>query len=92
MKYLLLQKDNNATVSFQNIIYKQKNVLNPAPITSFQNVPPAFDSINAGRRLFNFRLKDNSPAVNKGTASGVTIDLDGNPRDALPDIGCYEKQ
>ena len=30
---------------------------------------------------------------NKGIGSGLSIDLDGNPRAVgLPDIGCFEKQ
>ncbi len=39
----------------------------------------------------DLKLLSNSPAVNAGTTiTGVTIDFDGNPRDASPDIGAYE--
>ncbi|WP_315824928.1 choice-of-anchor Q domain-containing protein [Paraflavitalea speifideaquila] len=42
--------------------------------------------------MYNFRLKEESPALNKGKATTLTIDLDGNPRPVgLPDLGCYEK-
>jgi hypothetical protein len=41
---------------------------------------------------WNFRLKEGSPAINKGlAASGLTLfDLDRKPRDQSVDIGCYE--
>ncbi|HVZ58012.1 MAG TPA: choice-of-anchor Q domain-containing protein [Chitinophagaceae bacterium] len=56
-----------------------------------QNLPPQFDSINASRNYYNFRLKPGSPALDAGVDAGVTLDLDGNPRPVgLPDLGCYE--
>jgi hypothetical protein len=52
-----------------------------------------FDSINVSKQYYDFRLKQTSPAVNKGVNAGVTIDLDGKPRPVgLPDLGCFEKQ
>jgi hypothetical protein len=68
----------------------------PANITSNQiisNQIPQFDSINTSRNYYDFRLKATSPAINKGTNAGVTIDLDGKSRPVgLPDLGCFEKQ
>jgi hypothetical protein len=65
------------------------------PSGNILNQDPLFDSINTNRRYFNFRLKSNSTAINKGN-TGLTIDLDGNPRPrpvgTLPDLGAYEKQ
>lgn len=82
------------TASFQNCLWKVKN--NPAAVTAnavIANENPLFDSVNTLKRYYNFRLKDESPARNKGTGSSVTRDLDGNPRPVgLPDIGSYEKQ
>lgn len=83
------------SVSFKDCLWKVKT--NPSNITTATNIisnqPPQFDSINTEKRFFNFRLRNNSPAVNKGSASSVTIDLDGKPRPmGLPDLGCYEKQ
>ena len=69
---------------------------NPANVTATQiinNQAPLFDSISTSRNYYNFRLKAGSPAVNKGTASATTIDLDGKVRPVgLPDLGCFELQ
>lgn len=81
-------------VSFQNCLWKQKT--NPGNVTTssiIANEAPLFDSIDTQKRFYNFRLKDESPALNKGKTTPLTIDLDGNPRPVgLPDLGCYEKQ
>jgi len=82
-------------VNFDHDLWKVKNV--PANITSdsiINNQYPEFDSINTSKRIYNFRLKDESPAKNKATNSSITIDLDGNPRPVgvAPDLGSYERQ
>ena len=81
-------------VSFDNNLWKVKT--DPLNITSnliINNQNPIFDSIHVSKRFFNFRLKENSPAINKATNAGVTLDLDGKPRPVgLPDLGCYERQ
>lgn len=83
------------TVNFDHVLWKVTNVpanVNPAP-TNAINQPPAFDSIDVGKRYYNFRLKADSPAVDAGTNAGVTIDLGGQPRpNGIPDLGCFEKQ
>jgi hypothetical protein len=82
-------------VTFDQVLWKVVNqptgiITPPAPIN---NNPPLFDSINTTKRYYSFRLKDGSPAKDKATNAGVTIDLDGKPRPAvLPDLGCYERQ
>lgn len=89
-------KQGNGTfnVSFQNCLWKLKT--NPGNVIAnniIANEAPAFDSIDTQKRYYNFRLKEGSPALNKGITSPATIDLDGNPRPVgLPDLGCYEKQ
>ena len=40
---------------------------------------------------YNFRLDTLSPAKDQGMQLNVLNDLDGNPRDSLPDIGAYER-
>jgi hypothetical protein len=84
----------NFNVQFSNCLWKVKT--NPADITAtniINNIAPVFDSIDASKKIYNFRLKQNSPAINKGIATGLLIDLDGNNRAVgLPDIGAFEKQ
>jgi len=94
---VVVAKNGNTTfnVSFNENLWKVLNT--PANITStgiINNQNPVFDSINTTKRLYSFRLKDDSPAKNKATNAGVTIDLDGKPRPVgiAPDLGCYEKQ
>lgn len=82
-------------VNFDYNLWKVQNT--PANITSagiINNQYPAFDSINTSKRIYDFSLKDESPAKNKATNAGVTIDLDGKPRPVgvAPDLGSYERQ
>lgn len=82
-------------VNFTNCLWKVKDT--PSDLTSAVNIisnqDPLFDSTDVTKRIFNFRLKDGSPAIDKGVNAGITIDLDGNPRPAgPPDLGAYEKQ
>jgi hypothetical protein len=82
------------SVNFSNCLWKVKTA--PAGITTFNiiaNADPMFDSVSAFSNIYDFHLKTGSPAIDKGTASSVNMDLDGNPRPVgLPDLGCYEKQ
>lgn len=81
-------------VLFDYSLWKVQN--NPTGVTINQvinNQPPLFDSVNTIQSVYNFRLKEGSPALNKGTVTSVSTDLDGRPRPAgLPDLGCFEKQ
>ena len=63
-------------------------------ITQFiNNLNPEFDSINTSDNYYDFRLKSTSPAINKGVATPVNLDLDGKPRPVgIPDLGSYERQ
>ena len=81
-------------LSFQNCLWRIKsqpdNII-AANIINGQD--PLFDSVNTQKHYFDFRLKNGSPAINKGINTGVLIDLDGSRRNTgLPDIGAYEKQ
>jgi hypothetical protein len=79
------------SVVFQNVSYKSKaDISNAAFNNSIKNAPPLFDSIDAGRRYFDFHLKSTSPLKDLGLLSNTRVDLDGKLRDAKPDIGCYE--
>lgn len=79
---------------FDNVLYKVKD--NPVAGTftnSIKNQTPQFDSIDAGRRYFDFHLKPGSPAVDKVISITTPVDLDGKPRgvSGAADIGCYER-
>ncbi|MGN6195679.1 MAG: hypothetical protein ACTHOB_12130 [Ginsengibacter sp.] len=81
-------------VSFDHVLYKAKNNIAAATfISSIKNQTPMFDSIDVSRNIFNFHFNNhpNSPAVNAGTVTPFLYDLDDKPRDANPDIGCYER-
>jgi len=57
------------------------------------NVDPMFDSVDNSRAFYDFHLKSGSPAIDKGVATGLLVDLDGNPRVVVsPDLGSYERQ
>ena len=81
-------------VNFSNCLWKVKTTpANAVTSNIINNQPPVFDSINVTKNFYNFRLKDGSPAINAGAATGLIIDLDGHPRAVgLPDLGAYEKQ
>jgi hypothetical protein len=84
------------SVNFSNCLWKVKS--NPPGVVMtnmIANTNPLFDSVNnnSPRGFYDFHLQAGSPAVNKGTATGILIDLDGHPRPiGLPDLGCYERQ
>ncbi|HZE86134.1 MAG TPA: choice-of-anchor Q domain-containing protein, partial [Puia sp.] len=88
------QGNTSFSVNFANCLWKVKAT--PAGVVSsniIANSDPLFDSVNTFRRHFDFRLKNGSPAIDKGAATMVSNDLDGKPRPVgLPDLGCYEKQ
>lgn len=78
-------------VIFANALYKNKDEPSDATfLNPLNNQPPEFDSIDVDKGYFDFHLKPTSPAVDAGVNTGIIIDLDGNSRDALPDLGCYE--
>jgi hypothetical protein len=53
---------------------------------NFYNKPPQF----VAPQEADYRLDSLSPAVDAGVPLGVERDLNGNPRDAQPDLGAYE--
>ena len=92
---VLVQKEGTdaTNVSFNNVLFRAK--VDP-PFTVFNNVlrnmNPQFDSVDVVQRIYNFRLRTGSPAINKGMVTPLLTDFDGLSRNGLPDLGCYEKQ
>jgi hypothetical protein len=93
---VVVNKAGNTSFSvlFDHVLWKVKNTPSLATIqAAINNEPPQFETIDAVHNVFDFKLKEDAPALNKGTASNITIDLDGNPRPVgTPDLGCYERQ
>lgn len=93
---VVLKKGNTLfDVTFDQVLWRVKKDPGNSTINgSINNQSPQFDSINTAQKIFSFRLKDTSPAINQGMNAGVTIDLDGNARPVgvKPDLGAYEKQ
>ncbi len=67
----------------------QTQALPAQEINCIVNQDPAFDSIDASRRIFNFHLKPTSPAIGAGIVTGIAIDLENKPRSGDADLGCY---
>lgn len=91
---LAAKKGNSAfNVDFDHVLYKAQDISPDINlINSIANLDPAFDSINADRRYFDFHIgKNASPAVGAGTAVAIGNDLDGKTRSGNPDLGAYTK-
>jgi hypothetical protein len=81
-------------VQFETGIWKMNQAVQNVEVIDMEtNLDPQFEQIETGSAQYNFRLKAGSPAIDRGAASVVTVDLDGKKRPAgLPDLGAYEKQ
>lgn len=83
-------------VLFEKNIYRSAADPSNSTLTgNIRNADPSFDSINATKNIFDFRITKNttSPAINAGSLTGFPKDLDDKNRNVgLPDLGCYEKQ
>ncbi|MDR2978840.1 MAG: hypothetical protein LBV02_00110 [Bacteroidales bacterium] len=76
----------NFTHQFDNCIIKSKeNKLDNFDQCIF-NAETKFKDFDKG----DFRLSENSPAINAGKDIGIFQDILGNSRNAPPDIGAYE--
>jgi hypothetical protein len=78
-------------VNFKNCMWKIED--QPAGVTStdmIENQDPQFVNIDTRNNIYDFRLKEGSPAINSGISTAVLTDLDGKNRVNIPDIGAYE--
>lgn len=72
--------------NLRNTLIKTTDTTQVLSKINLYNQEPQF----ADPLLHNYRLDSLSPAVDAGIAIGVDQDLDGNLRDAKPDVGAYE--
>jgi hypothetical protein len=84
--------NNSFIVNFENVLYKASDPIAANFINCIQNADPLFVSIDVSKNKYDFHLQAGSPCINAGKNIFVLADLDGNLRDAEPDIGCYELQ
>lgn len=56
------------------------------------NEDPAFIDTDGENRIYNFHLGEFSAAIDRGKRTLTNRDLDNEPRDSSPDIGCFEKK
>lgn len=88
-----IQGSNPFPVNFEHVLYKAKNDVANGTFDSYsiKNADPGFDSIDVSHQYYDFRLQNNSPAINIGTITSFPLDLDDKLRDGRPDLGCYER-
>jgi hypothetical protein len=81
------------SVSFDHVLYKGKNEVANSTFdaNSIKNIDPLFDTVDISHQFYDFHLQEGSPAIDKGVVTSFPLDLDDKPRDASPDLGCYEK-
>ncbi len=87
-----VQNGNAAfTVNFENTVYKSP-AQNPSISYNncLMNVDPLFKNIDKTNFVFDFHLSTSSPCIGAGKKNSLPIDLDGNLRTEIPDIGCYQ--
>lgn len=91
---VLKQQNSGFHVSFDHVLWRvETDPANSSITAAINRQEPLFDSVNTGQKIYSFRLREGSPAIDRGVDAGVNIDLDGKPRPiGLPDLGAYEKQ
>lgn len=78
-------------IGFINCLWKNEERPSAVNLTGMiENQDPLFKSIDTRNNLFDFRLKEGSPAINSGQNAAISTDLDGINRANIPDIGAYE--
>jgi len=89
---ILLLQNNTATfaVTFNGVLWNSEVLGATITGNSLIEDPQFLSTVN---KFYDFRLTENSPAVNKGVPTIVTLDADGKPRPVgAPDLGAYELQ
>ena len=91
---IVVEKKNNDPVQLDldHVLFRGKSDPSDTRFTNvIRNQDPVFDSTDVENNFFDFRLRKESPALNKGRANVLPLDLDEKPRGAQPDLGCYER-
>ena len=85
---------NTFNINFDHSLWRMKDIPTNVTYSSMITVDPMFDSIDNVRMFYDFHLKAGSPAIDYGIFTGISFDLDGNPRvfGNGTDLGCYERQ
>jgi hypothetical protein len=83
--FSIAEPANSELIIQNNLIRTQKHTESLGE-SNLLNTDPVFTD----PEKYNYRLMEQSPAIDAGLPIGVTSDLDGNVRDDSPDIGAYE--
>lgn len=77
-------------ITFNNCIYKSEDPL-PSSFGTYNNMLENQDPLFVAPIDHDFSLSGGSPAIDAGNPTfGLPDDINGNARDASPDLGCYE--
>ena len=92
-EHILLDLENSvpANYTIANCLYRSNsNFTNSKMSNCILNKDPFFVSTTIDKEIF--KLKPNSPCIDMGWNNQLTIDITGNNRSGLIDIGAYEYQ
>jgi hypothetical protein len=79
------QQGGNLNFSFSHSLFKSSiEILNEN--NSIRNQDPNFKEVNNE----DFKLNNNSPAINSALPSSITTDIQGKQRGSTPDMGAFE--
>lgn len=79
------QVSTEEEIYFVDVVYEETN-------DTTQYGEGNFVRIDTDLLRYDFHLSEGSQAINTAnTQTALPIDRDGQPRDSLPDIGCYER-
>ena len=89
-----LQKNTAATFnySFNNCLLKLHPDSSLASLNENNSIKiQNSDSLFVDIQEDNYQLHQLSPAIDAGVDAGISLDILGNTRKGLPDLGAYEK-
>jgi len=82
-----------SSVAFDHVLWRVQTRPAFSSFTDTLSQDPLLDSLTIGNNIYPVRLKTGSPALERGLASPVNLDILGRSRPVgLPDLGAFEKQ